>query len=269
MSYYAIKPVPVNDNIGAEINGVDLAAIDELELATELRQALAEYGVIFFRDQTIDATQFAALAKAFGEPQEYGDSKKAIFGYPFMSEIRKDEDQETNVGGNWHADQTWRTSPATATLLIARETPAYGGDTLFSSMAAAYDALSDGFKRALLTLKAVHSNERVAAILKREKRPDMVHPVVITHPLTGRKSLFVNPGYVVRFEGWSAAESEPLLRFLFAHGQRPEFQCRFKWTTNSVAIWDNTQLWHYAVNDYHGHRRLMHRVTVQGFVISE
>ena len=156
--------------------------------------------------------------------------------------------------------------------------PPSGGDTLFASMYAAYDALSDGLKHALAGLRAVHSSRHVFGT-KREGMEgrignpdqavqDAVHPVVITHPDSGRKALYVNPGFTLRFEGWTDEESRPLLDYLYHHAAKPEFTCRFAWRNGSLAFWDNRSTWHYAVNDYQGERRLMHRITVEGCLVA-
>jgi taurine dioxygenase len=167
-------------------------------------------------------------------------------------------------------------------ILLAREAPDHGGDTMFASMYLAYEALSDGLKRTLEGLRAVHSSRHVFG----DKAPyhqndlkgrlanselamqDAVHPVVIRHPDTGRKALYVNRNFTVQFEGWTVEESQPLLQYLYQHGTRPEFTCRFRWREGSIAFWDNRATWHHAINDYHGQRRLMHRITVEGAKLS-
>jgi len=179
-----------------------------------------------------------------------------------------------NIGGGWHTDHSYDQIPAMGSLLYALQTPPTGGDTLFASMYAAYDALSDGLKQTLAGLRAVHSSRHVFGAKKpgledRFHNPDLatqdaVHPVVITHPDSGRKALYVNPGFTLRFDGWTDEESRPLLSYLYEHAVRPEFVYRFAWQPGSLAFWDNRATWHYAVNDYHGERRLMHRITVEG-----
>ena len=191
--------------------------------------------------------------------------------------MHKGADQRTNIGGGWHTDHSYDPDPALGSILVARQLPEEGGDTLFASMYAAYDALSPGLKKTLEGMRAVHSAAHVfgAATLAMSDQgkdfktidvatKDVTHPVVITHPESGRKALYVNPGFTLRFDGWTALESAPLLKFLFAHAVKPEFTCRFRWEDGSVAFWDNRATWHYAANDYHGHERLMHRITVKG-----
>jgi taurine dioxygenase len=195
-----------------------------------------------------------------------------------IAEVRKEPDQQTNIGGSWHTDHSYDEVPALGSMLYAREVPEVGGDTLFASMHAAYETLSAGLKRTLEGLQAWHSSRHVfgAGNMDHETRrdgrvrnpelatQDALHPVVIRHPETGRKALYVNPGFTVRFDGWTEAESKPLLDFLYEHAVRPEFTCRFRWEAGSLGLWDNRSTWHFAMNDYAGQRRLMHRITIEG-----
>jgi taurine dioxygenase len=271
---------PVSGSLGAEIHGVDLTQPLEERCYRDVRQALNEYGVVFFRDQDLTPEQHIAFAERFG-PININRFFKPVADYPQIAEVRKEPDQTVNIGGGWHTDHSYDQIPALGSVLLAREVPPRGGDTLFADMRAAYEALSDGLKRTLETLRAVHSSRHVfgAAAAYRpglEGRignaeaatQDAVHPVVIHHPENGQKILYVNPGFTIRFEGWTAAESEPLLRFLYQHAARPEFTCRFHWHEGSIAFWDNRSTWHYALNDYHQHRRLMHRITVEGVALN-
>ncbi len=194
--------------------------------------------------------------------------------------MRKEPDQKANIGGGWHTDHSYDQIPAMGSILLARETPPRGGDTVFANMYSAYESLSDGLKATLDGLNSVHSSRHVFGKTARYKNrgedlkgrlgnedaatQDAVHPVVIRHPISRRKALFVNPGFTLRFEGWSEAESAPLLQYLYQQASRPEHTYRFQWANGSIAFWDNRATWHYAVNDYHGHRRLMHRITVEG-----
>ncbi len=267
-----LEVVKISDYIGAEIRGVDLKN-QTPELHEALKTALAENGVIFLRNQDITPEEHAQLAHGFGDPFDRTDPRTAVNGYSFMGTVSKAEDEHDNIGNAWHIDQTYQQNPPNATILVARELPERGGDTLFASMAACYDALSPGLQKMLDGLRAVHSNEAVVARSKRlEGRPVLppaIHPCVIRNPITGRKSLYLTAGYTQNFEGWTPAESRGLLEYLFVFGQRPEFQVRFKWEPGSIAIWDNTQVWHYAPNDYHGRRRSMDRITVSSFSIAE
>jgi taurine dioxygenase len=200
-----------------------------------------------------------------------------VAGFDDLQVILKEEGAETNNGGSWHTDQAFREHPIMGTALVARKVPRAGGDTLFVNMSAAYDGLSDGLKQTLCGLRAVHSNAHLAKQSKRREElnrgkaagaaipPDeATHPVVARHPETGRSVLYLNPFYTLRFEGWTTAESEPLLRVIFEHALKPEFQCRFRWAVGSVAFWDNRQCLHYAVNDYPGGERVMHRFMIEG-----
>ena len=195
-----------------------------------------------------------------------------------IAEVRKEPEQQRNIGNGWHTDHSYDEAPALGSMLYAREVPKTGGDTLFASMYAAYDALSDGLRSTLEGLKALHSSRHVFGPAAAARRGDLegrirnaehatqdaVHPVVIRHPDTGRKALYVNPGFTVRFEGWTEEDSRPLLDYLYRHAVRPEFTCRFQWREGSLAFWDNRSTWHFAVNDYHGERRLLHRITIAG-----
>ncbi|MBL0419858.1 TauD/TfdA family dioxygenase [Ramlibacter sp. AW1] len=258
---------PVTPAVGAEIRGVDLSQPLEAQTVRAIRQALVDHGVIFLRDQRIDRTQYEAFAECFGQPR-LPDSGiiPPLPGSRFTSEVRKDEGRERNIGGSWHTDQVYRAQPSWGSMLLCRQLPPTGGDTLFSSLGAAYDTLSDGLKKTLEPLRAVHSNAAVQARMKtgREPDPEVAHPVVLRHPDSGRRILYISPGYTTRFEGWTEAESRPLLEYLFQHGQRPEFTMRWRWREGSIAFWDNYQTWHFAVNDYAAGERVMHRIVVEG-----
>jgi taurine dioxygenase len=267
---------PLTTAVGSEILGIDVAGADDDTVAL-VRSTFNQRGVVFFRDQNLSPDQFLAFARRFGELTS-SPYNPLVEGYRELAEVRKEEQDTVNVGGGWHTDQAFREVPVMGTMLIARQLPESGGDTMFINMGAAYDALSDGLKQTLAGLKAVHSNAHVfgAKSDKKEqaKRRHMVniedaaneavHPVVGRHPESGRTILYVNPTYTVQFENWTVRESEPLLRYLFEHLKRPEFACRFRWSPGSMAFWDNRQVLHYAVNDYHGESRLMHRVMVAG-----
>jgi taurine dioxygenase len=205
---------------------------------------------------------------------------QAVETHPVIAEVRKEADQKANIGSSWHTDHSYDQAPAMGSIPYAREVPSVGGDTLFASMYAAYDALSDGLKQMLLTMKAEHSSRHVfgeVAYVERDlddlgsrlgntdaATQDSLHPVIIKHPLSGRSALYVNGDFTVKFAGWSKDESQPLLDYLYAHASRNEFTCRFNWRKGSIAIWDNRATHHCALNDYHGERRLMHRITIDG-----
>jgi taurine dioxygenase len=261
--------------LGAQIHGVDLAAdLDDGTVRT-IRQALLDHLVIFFRDQELPPDRFLAFARRFGTPSEY-PLIKGIEGHPEIIKVAKLENETVNFGGIWHSDTSYLERPSMATFLVAREVPPFGGDTLFANMYLAYESLSEGLRRILDGLTGVNSSTKADATRTREDRiksdptPQSraeflsEHPVVRTHPETGRKALYVNVAHTVRFAGMTEEESAPLLRFLFQHQTRPEFTCRFSWRVGSLAFWDNRAAQHNPVNDYHGFRRVMHRITLAG-----
>lgn len=264
---------------GAEVLGVNLAELSNSDWQG-VRDAYREHGVIFFRDQHLTPEDHIAFARRWG-PIDINRFFKADGDYPEIAEVSKEPDQKLNIGGGWHTDHSYDEIPAMGSILVARELPAFGGDTLFASMYAAYEALSDGLKESLARLRAVHSSRHVFGANAGYKATDLedrfgnedqvgdaVHPVVISHPESGRKALYVNPGFTLHFEGWTVEESRPLLEYLYRHASRPEFTCRFQWQQGSVAFWDNRCTWHYALNDYPGQRRLMHRITVGGVALN-
>lgn len=270
---------PTSGALGAEIHGLDLASpLDSSSVGT-LKGALAEHGVIFFRDQHLSPAQHIAFAQNFG-PINVNRFFKAVSDHPEIAEVRKEPEQARNIGGNWHTDHSYDEIPALGSVLLAREVPPRGGDTLFACMAKAYATLSPGLQKTLESLRAVHSSRHVFGRVQygREMNgrignpdaatQDAVHPIVIRHPASGRKTLFVNPAFTTHIEGWTEAESKGLLDTLYAHARRPDFQTRFQWQEGSIAFWDNRATWHYAVNDYQGERRLMHRITIEGVPLS-
>ena len=262
---------------GAEVLGVDLRHLSEDDMAV-LRAAYAEHGVIFFRDQGLTEDDHIAFARRWGEI-DINKFFPHIDGYPEIAAVRKEREQKTNIGGGWHTDHSYDQIPAMGSILVARVLPASGGDTLFANMYAAYESLDDETRQQIDGLRAVHSNAHVFGSKSYYNNPERkefanddavskaVHPVVITHPLSGRKSLYVNPGFTTRFDGMSPDDSRPLLHKLFAHAMQPQFQCRFVWRPGSIAFWDNRATWHFALNDYHGEERLMHRITVAGVAL--
>ena len=270
-----IQAAKIAGALGAEISGVDLAGPLSEDDVAAIRRAWLEHLVIFFRDQPLTLEQYMRFAKRLGKPVEY-PMVRGLEGYPEIIEVKKLEHERVNFGGIWHSDTTYLDEPPMASMLLAREIPPYGGDTLFASMYLAYDALSEGMKRLLEGLRVVNSSTKADASKTREdriktdargaERRDFVaeHPVVRTHPETGRKALYLNPGHSVRFAGMTEEESAPLLGYLFQHQIRPEFTCRFSWRVGSIALWDNRCAQHNPVNDYHGHRRLLHRITLAG-----
>jgi taurine dioxygenase len=271
-----IAVAPIAGALGAEIAGVDLASdLDDATVA-EIRRAWLDHNVVFFRDEQLDPDRFLAFARRIGEPVEY-PFVKGIDGYPEIIAVAKLPHETVNFGGIWHSDTVYLERPPMGTMLLAQEVPPYGGDTLFANMYAAYDALSPGMKQMLDGLRAVHSSARADVSKTREDRirdsgadaeTEYVseHPVVRTHPETGRKALYVNVAHTTHFAGMTEEESRPLLEYLFAHAVRPEFTCRFRWEPGSLAMWDNRCAMHNPVNDYHGFTRRMLRITLAGDV---
>jgi len=264
---------PIAGALGAEIEGVDLARPTGAEAIAEIRRALLEHLVIFFRGQKLTPQQQLGFARAFGEPVEY-PQLKGLPECPFITPVVKLEHERVNFGGVWHSDTTYLERPPMGSMLYAIEVPPQGGDTLFANQYLAYESLPEGLKRTLDGLVGVNTSVKAQASKTREDRMRAAgeelkvlvgeHPVVRTHPETGRKALYVNVGHTERFKGWSDEESRPLLEYLFTHQVLPEFTCRFRWQPGSLAFWDNRCVQHNPVNDYHGHRRVMHRVTLAG-----
>jgi taurine dioxygenase len=266
---------PVAGALGAEILGIDLGHDLGEESVAAIREAWLKHLVIFFRDQTLPPDKFLGVAKRFGQAVEY-PFIKGIEGFPEITPVIKLEHERMNFGGLWHSDTAYLEHPPMATMLIAREVPPFGGDTLFANMYLAYETLSDGMKRLLDSLVTVNSSAKADVTKTREDRMRdgaredakkqyvAEHPVVRTHPETGRKALYVNGGHTIRFKDMTEQESAPLLQFLFQHATRPEFTCRFRWDVGSIALWDNRCTQHNPINDYHGYRRVMHRVTLAG-----
>ena len=261
--------------LGAEIHGVDLRdKLDEREIG-DIRQALLDHLVIFFRDQPLEPAQFHDFAGSFGDLIQY-PFVRGLDGFPEIIEVLKREQERSNFGGIWHSDTSYLDEPPMGSILLARELPPYGGDTLFANQYLAYEALSDGLKATLASLRGVNTSAKADVTKTREDRVKdsgsnsakqdyaAEHPVVRTHPETGRKALYVNVAHTARFAGWTEAESAPLLQFLFAHQVKPEYTCRFRWEPGSIAFWDNRAAQHNPINDYHGFRRRMHRVTLAG-----
>ena len=274
--YRHIQVSPLCGALGAEISGVDLAAGPSDAVLADIRKALNDYLVIFFRDQDLTPDQQKDFGRRFGTLNIH-PIYEPLPGHPEILQVVKEADALNNIGDTWHSDATFLPEPPMGSILYAREVPPFGGDTLFANLYLAYEMLTDGMRRMLSTMNAVHSDAfltkvnternatrstklREGAIAAKET----VHPVVRTHPETGRKGLFINEPFTERFDGMSIAESRPILDFLLAHIKRPEFTCRFRWQVGSVAFWDNRCTHHYALNDYHGYRREMHRVTVNG-----
>ncbi|MDJ0942471.1 MAG: TauD/TfdA family dioxygenase [Kiloniellales bacterium] len=282
-TYRRITVQPVSGALGAEIDGVDLAEPLDERQAAEIDRAFAAHKVIFFRDQKLTPEQQIAFSARFGVPERM----PFIAPHPDHPEIivvlkEADEAKISTFGGTWHSDFSFLPEPPAATCLYALEVPETGGDTLWIDMALAFETLSPGLQALLEGMKAMHTaapyygtrNEALSNFrLSRSMRIDRdnpeadfetAHPVVLRHPVTGRKALFVNPVYALRFEDMTREESKPLLDFLQGHATKPEFSCRFRWAPGSLALWDNRVTQHLAINDYDGQRRLLHRTTIGG-----
>jgi taurine dioxygenase len=234
--------------LGAELLGVDLSRQLGAQAVAEIRKAFLEHQVIFFRDQTLTPAQFMAFARSMGRPIQY-PFVKGIEGFPEIIEVKKLEHERHNFGGIWHSDTAYLEEPPMGSMLLAREVPPYGGHAVNSSAKADVSRTRE---------------DRVKEQGGTAGSFEAGHPVVRTHPETGRKALYVNVAHTARFEGMTEEESAPLLAFLFRHQVSPEFTCRFQWRVGSLAFWDNRCTQHNPVNDYHGHRRLMYRITLAG-----
>lgn len=269
---------PLTTAVGAEIVDVDIRDDKDFD---GVKKAFIEHGVVVLRDQKITPDDHLAFAERFG-PINVNRFFKPLDSHPSIATLLKEPDQKAAVGEVWHTDHSYDTVPALGSVLHAIEIPPFGGDTLFVSMAAAYEALSPGFRKMLDGLHAIHSSRHAfgaansqeeASKTGRLGNPELAtqdsrHPIVITHPLSGRKGLYVNPGFTLHIENMSKSESAAILGFLYEHCQTPEFQCRIRWNEGDVTMWDNRATWHKALNDYHGHRRYMHRVTIEGVELS-
>jgi taurine dioxygenase len=265
---------PLAGALGAEIRGVDLRRDPPWKA---IHEAFLEHSVLVFRDQELEPADLMKVGAHWGEPCHY-PFVTGLPGFPFIFEVVKEENETVNFGGNWHSDTTYLAQPPLATLLYALETPQQGGDTLFANTQKAYEGLSEGM-RALVdrlvgvnsaSLKVTGGRRRMHSTIGGMKVHDMEkadeleaeHPVVRTHPDTGRKALYLSRSHTICFRDMSEAESRPLIEFLQAHQIRPEFTCRVRWSPGTLTVWDNRCTQHCAVNDYHGQRRRMRRLTV-------
>ncbi len=285
-SYRYIEVSPIAGSLGAEIVGVDLATDLADDVMAEIRSALLDHLVIFFRDQNLTPERHIAFAKRWGEIL-YFPLAEGIEGYPEILEVKKTPADKKNVGGFWHSDQMFQVRPAMVSLLYGRIVPAYGGDTMFSNQYLAYETLSPGMKRMIGPLRTISQSAHLKkgggedAMGEGSTKVDAAgtglkiqdsgrarlsgsHPLVRVHPETGRKTLFISNGHTHGFEDMTEAESRPLLEFLKAHSTQAEHTCRFRWRKGSLAIWDNRCTQHLALNDYPNELRLMHRITIHG-----
>jgi len=268
-----VQILPQSSVIGAEVRDLDLSADLSDDTIARVNRAFLEHQVLFFRDQRLTAQQYNDFAERFGPLTNYMFAEGPE-GYPYITEIIKTETETESFGSFWHSDSAYLERPPKITMLYAREVPPRGGDTLFSDMYALYDDLSAGMKQALGPLKAINS----ASVVPRDediyqevksKNSNLseqfaIHPVIRRHDETGRKAVYVNGIHTLGFEGMTRAESLPLLDYLYQRVTRPEYSFRLRWEANTLAMWDNRCTQHYALNDYHGYRRIMHRIIIEG-----
>lgn len=267
------------EGAGAEIGGVDVAALSDADFAV-VEQAFADYGVIFFREQNLTEDEHIAFAKRFSTINVNRFFIKHP-DHPEIALVTKEPADDYNIGGAWHADHSYDIDPALGSMLVARELPPTGGDTLFASMYAAYEALPDDLREIVDNNSALHSGRhifadggaydtipdfrgRIGNTEAGDELVDTIHPMVIKHPLSGKPALFVNPGFTLGIDGMTNEEAAPILQRLYDHAGQDQFSCRFAWEPGSIAFWDNRAVWHLAQNDYAGHRRVMHRITLDG-----
>ncbi len=270
-----MKLTPMAPKCGVEISGVTLATCSDSEM-DEIKQAIYEHGVAVFRDQEFSPEDHIRFGKRWGgiDVNNYFPLQEE---YNEIAIVKKEADEQTNIGGAWHTDHSYDQIPAMGSVLVARELPPQGGDTLWAHMGAAYDALPDDIKEEIDGLEAFHTADHVYKADGIYAQTDMgknlrgqdlktgaVHPVVIRHPHTGRKMLYVNGGFTINFVGQSREESLPLLQKLLNAALTDDNQCRLQWKPGTIAIWDNRTTWHNAMNDYQGYRREMHRITLSG-----
>ncbi|MFT5540611.1 MAG: taurine dioxygenase [Alphaproteobacteria bacterium] len=273
---------PMSAHTGAEIFDIDLRQPLSEQIYLEIRQALNDWGAIFFRDQDITPTQQLAFARRFGDVDAngYASNMNSVDGYPEIKEVIRKPDDVRNIGGFWHMDLSFQACPNYASMLCARELPSFGGDTMFAHLSAAHDALSPGLRATLETLSTVHikshaygidgkpapglSQEYFTKMSDKFAGVESTHPIIAQHPESGRKVLYLSPIYSDRIDGWTREESLPLMQHLTEVMTRPEHTCRFRWEEGSIAMWDNRAVLHYALDDYPGQRRIMHRVTIGG-----
>lgn len=266
--------LPLTGALGAEVIGADIRNAQD---CVEIKQAFTDFSVITVRAQNVTPRDHRAFAKGFGAIN-INRFFTPVEGHPDIATVLKEADQANAIGENWHTDHSYDQIPAMGSILRAIELPPFGGDTCFASMTAAFGALSETMKDFLLGLRAIHSSRHAFGQSQTEHESyktgrlqnadkatqDANHPVVIRHPLSGKPALYVNPDFTTQILGLSASESKAILTFLYAHCTNPDFQCRVRWQPGDVTMWDNRATWHKAINDYHGHRRLMHRITIEG-----
>jgi taurine dioxygenase len=275
--YERISVTPYAGSLGAVIGGVDMSQELDDEVVAEIRRALIEHLVIFFREQEMAPEQQLAFAKRFGTLNQH-DQVKGMEDYPDIIEVRQEPSDTRNFGGAWHGDVTYLPEPPMGSILYAKEVPPVGGDTIWSNLYLAYEDLSDGMKALIDPVTVIHTpaiiyglqstdwskDSSVKSAPTAKAHYDTEHPLVRTHPESGRKLFYVSGGYTPRFKDMTEEESTPLIDYLMYQATREPFTCRWRWQKGDVAFWDNRATLHYALNDYAGHLRVMHRVTLNG-----
>ena len=267
-----VETLPIAGACGAEIRGVNVAQMDDQTFA-EVRHALLDHGVIYFRSQELTPHQQVAFARRWGDIHTH-PYLRTLPDHPEIIEIVKEPEDKAGFGDAWHTDQIFTPTPAMATMLYAKVVPPTGGDTMFSSLKRAYEALSPGMQKLLQGLRTCNlydkgkprAGKMAAKVTGTEKPAEpAIHPLIRVHPETGEPVLYINDVNTTRrFDGFSEEESRPLLEFLLTLATRSEFTCRVRWEPGTLGIWDNRSMLHKALNDYHGHRRVMHRITIKG-----
>jgi len=276
--YNSIEVKPLAGAMGAEVGGVDLSKPLANEQLADIHRAYLDYLMIYFRDQDISPETQVRLARHFGKPAVY-PFLQGLDGFPEVNALIRSPEDNKAFGGSWHSDTAYKERPDLGTLLYAVDVPEVGGDTLFTNTYRAYDTLSDGMRQMIDGLVGVFNSDkpyqggRAAQIGKLGEMGKAVvesetfeacHPIVRTHPETGRKALYISRTHTLRFKDMTVEESNPLIEYLSDHSVRPEFQCRLRWRAGTLAVWDNRCTQHFALNDTAGHRRHMHRVSIEG-----
>ena len=275
MDYQSISVSPLSGAMGAEISGVDLSKNLSNQVFTEIHQALLENLVIVFHDQSLTPEACKLFAQKFGKLVKY-PFVEGLQQHPEIFEIRKEPDEKKNFGGNWHSDMSFTELPPMGTMLYSLEVPSKGGDTMLTNLYLAYESLSEGLKSLLEDMEAEYSAALKHAGGRRNvmnatrfdvanldrAEESFYHPIVRKHPETGQKALYISSGHLLRFKDMRVEESKPLLDFLKNHATQPDFTCRVKYRKGTLVLWDNRCTQHRALNDYHGERRVMHRITI-------
>jgi len=275
----ALKLEPASQSVGTVCSGVQLKELTDGEFDA-VRQAFFDTGVVFFLEQDMSPEDHIEFAERWAEI-DVNRFFAPVPGYPQIAQVLKEPDQTKNIGGGWHTDHSYDEIPAMGSILRAIELPESGGDTLFASVQAAYDGLSDELKEQIEALKGTHSSSQIFGYGASEAEEvgdrfgnaeqanqDAVHPVALAHPETGRKGIYVNAAFTTGIQGMEKEEADQVLTQLYSECVKPDYHFRFEWKPGSMAMWDNRSTWHWAINDYHGQRRYMHRITLKGVPLS-